>query len=206
MKIAVYIDGDNTNAKIAESALVELRDLGTIVDISIHANFVSSPGWKHFAAKHGADCRQHFPLNGSGKNGSDIALTVDVLDSAMNEDVDTIALLSSDVDFTALAWRCKRANKRFIGVGNGTTPEVYQEACDQFILMNPLTPALQIRRRINEVIRKAAGEDRWALMSEVGINLPIEIRSSLEGASLSKALVQKGFVVDFTHPARVRAN
>lgn len=72
--------------------------------------------WKPKLLKYGFK-PVHQPSYVSGKNSSDLAMTIDVMDILFKEVVDTFFLVTSDSDFTPLALRLREAGKNVIGMG-----------------------------------------------------------------------------------------
>ena len=66
----------------------------------------------------------------SGKNGTDIALVVEAMDLIHGGEVQTICIVSSDSDFTALAMRIARAGLDPVGIGKRQTPAHISQPLD----------------------------------------------------------------------------
>ncbi|MEG0020142.1 MAG: NYN domain-containing protein, partial [Oscillospiraceae bacterium] len=77
----------------------------------------------------------------TGKNATDIAMVIDAMDMLSTNIYDVFVLVSSDSDFTPLAIRLRESGVYIIGVGEEKTPASFRSACDEFILIEYLTPA-----------------------------------------------------------------
>src|SRR5690606_18373282 len=78
----------------------------------------------------------------TGKNASDITLVIDAMDLMHVGAVDMFCLVSSDSDFTRLAQRLRENGKTVFGFGERKTPEAFRNACDRFIYLENLGPAV----------------------------------------------------------------
>eukprot|EP00854_Cymbomonas_tetramitiformis_P008893 gene8893-10537_t len=76
--------------------------------------------------------------NVSGKSCSDSALIIDAMDILHCGNVEGMALMSSDSDFTRLAARLREGGLVVFGVGNINTPLPFVAACDRFITTDTL--------------------------------------------------------------------
>jgi NYN domain len=64
---------------------------------------------------------------------SDIRLVLDVAEDLHQHDhITHVVVASSDSDYSALAQRCRRNGRFYVGIGTGRTASSYQFACDEF--------------------------------------------------------------------------
>lgn len=132
--IAMFIDADNTQLAKLEAVIREVSVFGRVVVKRAYGNWTKSilknwdNGMKSLAIK---------PMQQTdyvkGKNTTDIALTIDVMDLLHSGKYDGFALVSSDSDFTPLALKLREEIKYVIGIGEAKTPQSFITACDSFI-------------------------------------------------------------------------
>ena len=136
-QVAILIDGDNISPKYAEYIKQEAVRIGRIKICRLYGSIDSSSVKRWYKV---------MPLQGitpvlqmsyaNGKSIADQALTIDAMDILYTGDVDVICLVSSDSDFTKLAYRMKEAGKTVIGMGEQKTNESLAKACDEFKLLD----------------------------------------------------------------------
>ncbi|MBQ9991700.1 MAG: NYN domain-containing protein [Lachnospiraceae bacterium] len=142
-QVAILIDGDNIAPKYAEYIKQEAMRLGRIKICRLYGSIDSSSVKSWYKV---------MPLQGitpvlqmsyaNGKSIADQALTIDAMDILYTGDVDVICLVSSDSDFTKLAYRMKEAGKTVIGMGEKKTNESLAKACDEFKLLDLIYKAV----------------------------------------------------------------
>lgn len=142
-QVAILIDGDNIAPKYAEYIKQEAMRLGRIKICRLYGSIDSSSVKSWYKV---------MPLQGitpvlqmsyaNGKSIADQALTIDAMDILYTGDVDVICLVSSDSDFTKLAYRMKEAGKTVIGMGEQKTNESLAKACDEFKLLDLIYKAV----------------------------------------------------------------
>ena len=142
-QVAILIDGDNISPKYAEYIKQEALRVGRIKICRLYGSIDSSSVKSWYKV---------MPLQGitpvlqmsyaNGKSIADQALTIDAMDILYTGDVDVICLVSSDSDFTKLAYRMKEAGKTVIGMGKQKTNESLAKACDEFKLLDLIYKAV----------------------------------------------------------------
>lgn len=139
-KIAVLIDADNTQLSKMEPLLHEVSTYGRIVVKKAYGNW-KKPTLKHWeneVKRLAIKAEQQFDYV-SGKNTTDIAMSIDAMDLLHDGTYDAFVLASSDSDFTPLAIRLRESGAYIIGAGEAKTPEAFKNACDDFILLEYLS-------------------------------------------------------------------
>lgn len=105
----------------------------------VYANWAKSDnyltGWSSAIAEHGFKAIQQFD-HVQGKNASDMAMIVDVLEFLYTKEVDIFCLVSSDSDFTPLCLKLREVGKTIIGMGNKNTSKALISACHDFHYLN----------------------------------------------------------------------
>jgi len=138
--IAVLIDADNTPCKKLRAILQEIAVHGHIITKRAYGDF-SLPtlkNWKSELNDNAIIPVQQFAYT-QGKNSSDSAMIIDAMDLLYTDKYDSIALVTSDSDFTKLATRLRESQLYVFGVGQKKTPQSFISACDDFIYIENLT-------------------------------------------------------------------
>ncbi|MEY3300267.1 MAG: hypothetical protein RLZZ597_3527 [Cyanobacteriota bacterium] len=72
----------------------------------------------------------------SGKNATDIALTIDAMDLLHSGQYEAFALVTCDSDFTPLVVRLRTSHAKVYGFGRANkTSQAFQEACNGFLII-----------------------------------------------------------------------
>lgn len=132
-KIVVLIDADNAQASKIENVLLDASTYGRIVTKRAYANWTKSclKPWENEVKRFAIGTIQQFDYV-SGKNVTDMALTIDAMDLLYTGDYDCFVIVSSDSDFTTLAIKLHESGVYVIGYGNKSTVESFRNACDEF--------------------------------------------------------------------------
>ena len=147
-RIAVLIDGENTQAALAERILEAIRGYGKITVCKLYGDF-SQPNmkpWRNLINAHAIQT-SHQNRAVPGKNATDIALTADAIELLLGDgNLSGFCIVSSDSDFTSLALRIRQKERWVIGVGRKQTPTAFVEACNHFIFVETLSekPAVPV--------------------------------------------------------------
>lgn len=132
-KIAIFIDADNAQASMIESIIQDVSAYGRIITKRAYANWTKPQvkPWEEKVKRYAIGTIQQFDFV-SGKNASDMALTIDAMEMLHTGDYDCFVIVSSDSDFTALAIKLHESGIFVIGYGNRLTVESFRNACDEF--------------------------------------------------------------------------
>ena len=155
-RFAILIDADNASHRIAAGLFEEIAKFGEASVRRIYGDF-SSPrmkSWVEILPKYAIDPYQQFPYT-SGKNASDIALTIDAMDLMYSGRLDGFCLVSSDSDFTRLASRLREQGLDVYGFGEQKTPESFRQACRRFIYTENLLPEAPAATPVEALAAKA---------------------------------------------------
>ncbi|MGI9278731.1 MAG: NYN domain-containing protein [Endozoicomonas sp.] len=139
-KIAVFVDVENLTKwlknKGPEQLVTELSSTGQLIVRKAYGNW-NNAGIQCFQQdlnRQGFELVHNFhPV--SGKNSSDIQMTVDVMESAIRlTDVDWFVLATGDSDFSPLFRRLREMGKEVIGVGpRSSLSESVKTSCSRYI-------------------------------------------------------------------------
>lgn len=136
-QIAILIDGDNISSKYAEYIKQEALQYGNIKICRMYGS-VTSPsvkGWYKVLPEQGIT--PVLQINyANGKSIADQALTIDAMDLLYTGNIDVFCIVSSDSDFTKLAYRLKESGKRVVGMGEQKTKEALAKACNEFKILD----------------------------------------------------------------------
>jgi uncharacterized protein (TIGR00288 family) len=183
--IALLIDADNSPAKSIQKIFSELASHGKVNIRRAYGNWTSGnlKGWEVILQDHAIQPIQQYDLT-KGKNATDIAITIDVMDILYTKQVDTFCIVTSDCDFTPLATRILSEGKSVIGFGERKTPPVFVNACSTFLFLDDeaernvrkqSTKELRGDSKLMNLLRDAIlaneNEDGWAKLSKVGSHI-----------------------------------
>ena len=133
-RVAVFIDADNTAAKYMDVIVNEVKsNYGVITIQRAYGDWSSDclKPWNDIMLKYSITPMQQF-ANTTGKNSTDIAMVVDIMDILYTKDIETFCLVTSDSDFTKIASRLRESGKRVIGMGKRQTVSAFISACNEF--------------------------------------------------------------------------
>ena len=138
--IALLIDADNTTPKGIDPVLTAMAELGQVNIRRAYGNFAKGnlANWDKITNKYGIRSQQQFDLT-TGKNATDMAMTIDAIDLLYQGKVDGFGIMSSDSDFTPLVTRLRQDGLIVYGFGSSQrTPEAFRSACTRFIDIDAL--------------------------------------------------------------------
>jgi uncharacterized protein (TIGR00288 family) len=182
-KIAMFIDADNAPAAKIDLILSELAKYGVVNIRKAYGNWKSAnlKSWEDVLHEYAIQPVQQFNLT-KGKNATDMALVIDVMDVLYTKETDVICLVSSDCDFTPLVTRALADGKVVIGFGQKTTPSPFVNACSRFLYLQELGDSgktaldkprnIKSDSRLINLLRQAleavSDDDGWANLGAVG--------------------------------------
>jgi len=185
-KIAVFIDADNAPASKVELILSELAKYGVVNIRRAYGNWKNSSikPWEDVLHDYAIQPIQQFDLT-KGKNASDIAMVIDVMDVLYTKEVDVVCLVSSDCDFTPLVTRTLSEGKVVIGFGERKAPAPFVNACSKFLYLDePASPESKPANKpkniksdtklinlLRQAIEATEDEDGWAKLGPVGAHI-----------------------------------
>jgi uncharacterized protein (TIGR00288 family) len=192
LRIALLIDGDNAQPSLIPPILEALGHYGRCVIRRVYGDWTASnmSGWRKVEEAHAIQLVQQSRYT-TGKNATDIAITIAAMEILHSGKVDAFCIVSSDSDFTPLVVRLKDEGATVIAVGKPTTPQSFVNACSVFIATDtlnnaqkpstkaalakkntgsPATPpdARPLLQKAYEMTHKT---DEWVYLSELGQSL-----------------------------------
>lgn len=185
-RIALFIDADNAPARKIDKILSELARYGVVNIRKAYGNWSNNSlkAWVDILHDFSIQPMQQFDLT-KGKNATDIALVIDVMDVLYTKEVDIICLVSSDCDFTPLVTRALAEGKYVIGLGERKTPAPFVNSCSRFLFIDeepsktsqpaPTQKSIKSDSRLMNLLRQAieATEDDegWARLGPIGSHI-----------------------------------
>ena len=150
-KIALFIDADNISAKFGKQIIETLESRGEIFIRRIYGN------WEKNFLHSWNECILNFSLRAvqqpdfvTGKNATDMCLTIDAMDVLHAGKADTFALVSNDSDFTPLVIRLREGGVNIIGIGNSCASNAFRAACNEFIDMDAPSKSSEVKEQVEE--------------------------------------------------------
>lgn len=137
--IAMLIDCDNVSAKYIDSIINDLSKYGIVNIRNAYGNWKDPrlQSWENVLHNYSIKPIQQFSYT-SGKNASDIAIVIDAMDLLYTKNLNAIALVTSDSDFTPVVSRILSNGLTVYGYGESKTPNPFVNACSQFIYVEKL--------------------------------------------------------------------
>jgi len=182
-KIAVFIDADNAPAKKIDNVLAELARYGVVTIRKAYGNWKSQnlQPWEDILHEFAIQPIQQFDLT-KGKNATDMALVIDVMDVLYTKEIDIICLVSSDCDFTPLVTRSLADGKFVIGFGERKAPLAFVNSCSRFLYFDDeakqeqpvqknsknIKSDTKLMNLLRQAIEAVEEDDGWAMLGLVG--------------------------------------
>lgn len=137
-RVAVFVDGENVRSTHAAGILQIGKERGDVLLARVYGNLAKLNGWSEgtrYTAVH----------TGTGKNATDILMSLDALELALDRRFDSFVIASSDRDFTHLAVKLRERGYGVIGAGEAKTPPHFKTKCSEFVMLGsgggPTRPA-----------------------------------------------------------------
>jgi uncharacterized protein (TIGR00288 family) len=185
-RIAVFIDADNAPAKKIDKVLSELARYGVVNIRKAYGNWKNNTlkPWEDLLHEYAIQPIQQFDLT-KGKNATDMALVIDVMDILYTKNIDVIALISSDCDFTPLVTRCLADGKFVIGFGERKAPTAFVNSCSRFLFLDEEESVKQPEQKpvrniksdtklmnlLRQAIEAVEEDDGWARLGKIGSHI-----------------------------------
>ncbi|MBL4929291.1 NYN domain-containing protein [Fuscibacter oryzae] len=124
-RIALLVDGDNVSARYMPQIMQIAAQSGRVDVARVYGNAQTARGW--------SDCDGfRFIHSGTGKNATDLLLTIDAMELALTAGIEGFVLVSSDGDFKPLSERLRDHGMCVTGIGEAKTPSAFRAACTAF--------------------------------------------------------------------------
>ncbi|MBA2561402.1 MAG: NYN domain-containing protein [Chitinophagaceae bacterium] len=186
-KIALLVDGDNSQPKLLSLVLEEASKYGKVTVRRVYGDWTTPHmnSWKSQLNEMAFNPIQKFSYT-SGKNSTDSALIIDAMDILHDNLIDGFCIVSSDSDYTGLAKRIREDGIFVMGIGEKKTPNAFVKSCEIFTFVENLETKIEKpekkeihkKEKIavdNKLIDKAfdmsANESNEVYISNMGLNL-----------------------------------
>lgn len=145
-RIAMLIDADNTQIGKLEDVIGEISTHGRIVVKRAYGNWRKEvlKNWERELKRLAIKAEQQFDYV-NGKNATDMALVIDTMNLLHKGIYDCFVIVASDSDYTPLAINLHESGVYVIGVGEKKTPEAFRNSCDEFIFLENLGRANELK-------------------------------------------------------------
>ena len=185
-KIALFIDADNISAKYGKTIIDTLQSRGEIFIRRIYGNWEKNSlhKWNECILNYGLLAVQQMDFT-TGKNATDMSLTIDAMDVLYQQQAEIFAIVSDDSDFTPLAVRLRERGVYVIGLGKKNhASNSFRSACNEFIEMEILEED-DSEQSTEENLKIELETVRVAPVSKI-ISVPKSLPISAEKKSSSK--------------------
>src|SRR5688572_836204 len=188
-KIALLVDGDNAQPRLLNLVLEEASKYGKVTIRRVYGDWTTPHmnSWKGQLNEMAFNPIQNFSYT-AGKNSTDSALIIDVMDILHDSLVDGFCIVSSDSDYTGLAKRIREDGVFVMGIGEKKTPNAFVKSCEIFTHVENLEPKVEKEEKrvvhkkdkasvavdtklINKAFDMSANESNEAYVSSMGLNL-----------------------------------
>ncbi len=132
--LAVLIDAENVLPIHADQIFTHASSLGTITVKEIYGAAAALTAWVEPVLKYALHANLTIKAS-KGKNTSDIALVIGAMDLLVAGNIDTVVIVSSDSDFSALSVRLRSAGIEVVGMGTEKANPLWRTACSSFIVL-----------------------------------------------------------------------
>ena len=128
--VALLVDGDNISADFAGKILRKTEHLGTPKIKRVYCRGHGLTNWSTATS-----FRRIFA--GDMENGADMLLSIHAMQLALRDKIQTFAIVSSDRDFSHIAFALQELGCAVTGLGEGKAPVDFRRACEDFICLEP---------------------------------------------------------------------
>lgn len=158
-KIALFIDADNVSAKFGKQILEALEGRGEVFIRRIYGNWEKAilHGWNDCILTYSLRAVQQ-PDFVTGKNATDMSLTIDAMDVLYGGKAEVFALVSNDSDFTPLAIRLREGGVSVVGLGTSKASSSFRSACSEFIQLDAPAKELPVQAAAQAQIVKPSSK------------------------------------------------
>ena len=172
--LAVLIDADNLSADLATKILDWCRSKAPLLAVRVFGDFSSNRNaeWCELARRNGYELVFQ-PNGGTGKNSTDIALTINAMDLLQEGVATAFCLASNDRDFVPLASRLRRSGRTVFAAGQKLDHRVKANCHDYLqiaavpkvakVVAMPAAPLANVPPLVAAFRKVSNGSDRLSL-------------------------------------------
>jgi hypothetical protein len=178
VSLAVLIDAENVSHRQADEVFELAKKLG---EVRVRRLYGNHAGWDAAVRRHALGTGRVF-AGAAGKNGADIALTIDAVDLLRDGATTGFCIVSSDSDFTGLAMRIRQEGKLAYGIGLKKSVQSYRDSCTEFHFLHPVAALAAVPAAaslspedalpvIERALANIAAREGWYHLGAVGSQL-----------------------------------
>lgn len=197
LKIAVFIDFDNIAIGVKQSlnrnfdvgtVLEAIKEKGEVITKIAYGDWKRAEDYSRAMTQHAVQMVQRNLTPGGDKNGADIALALDALETAFTRNhINAFVIVGGDSDFIALVEKLKQYDKTvFVVGGRAFTSVILQKNCHEFISYENLVG-------MQSGTRKTTGKAQTSSTSALDNALPL-VRRALKILSDREVSPQLGLL------------
>jgi hypothetical protein len=160
-RVAVFVDGENLGSAQSEAITAIAARHGEVVLARVYGDVNRLNGWQEA-------CRYKIVHAGKGKNATDLLLSPDAFELALEGRFDVCVVASSDRDFSHLAVKLRERGVRVIGTGEAKTPELFRDVCSGFHKLDSAKHAVNAGAMLLEPPKTDRDRQIRALLMEHG--------------------------------------
>ena len=125
-RVAVLVDGENISPSMAGQIILKSCIHGDLIIRRVYGNAARLTAW---------DAAPGFRVmhSGTGKNATDILLSVEATSLILTKQADILVIAASDRDYTHVAVHLREAGHKVIGLGEVKAPEAFRKSCFKFV-------------------------------------------------------------------------
>lgn len=124
-RVALLIDGENIAASAAGKIVAQAAKFGDLTIRRVYGNAAALGDWHQTAGL-------RIVHSGSGKNATDLLMTVEAMSFLLGAEAEVLALASSDRDFGHLVTHLRERSIPVVGLGDARAPEAFRKSCSSF--------------------------------------------------------------------------
>ena len=153
-RVALLIDADNIGSEYMGKIMENIGKVcdAVVVYMCAYGIAPSQNLWMSVAQEYGIE-QKYLTNYLKRKNSTDFRIVIDCMDLLYTEDIDVFVLCSSDSDFSGIAERLMQDGKTVVGMGMDYTPDVFKDACTQFLQLNSMeTSVIEIEKVLRNLV------------------------------------------------------
>ena len=132
--VAILIDAENVLPTYAEQIFARAAAAGEIKVREIYGTAAALTTWTEPVLKYALHANLTIKAS-KMKNTSDIALAIGAMDLMISGNIQTVVLVSSDSDFSALSVRLRSSGVEVIGMGTERSNALWRTSCSSFAVL-----------------------------------------------------------------------
>ena len=184
-KIAVFFDCENVDAKYIDFVFKELQKRGEILIKQAFKDWSRKDNWdRDVCEKYAIEPIQVF--NTTHKNSCDLRIQIAIFEILEYNVINTIAIISSDSDFTYIARFLMAKGLKVIGFGEAKTLDALHISYNDFIELPSLldretySDMEKLKQALSEAIQHCQSEDGWCYVAKMSNYLKENYKISLQ--------------------------